>query len=330
MDQRRHRRRAGHRVGQPDVERNLGGLADGADEQAQPDQRGEPPLAAQPRGHRHRALDDRRKRGLDLAEVQRRSTHVGERPQDQEDADQEPEVADPVDDERLHPAMGVPAVSEPEADQEVGAEPHTLPAEEHHQQVVPEHQQQHRGEEQVQVAEEALEAAIVSMVVVHVADRVDVDQRADASDDQAHHRGQRIEQERHLGDQTPGADPRVDLVDQRRLAGRKVAELEERHHRHEEGERGGRARDRDHEPARQLTPQHAEHHAVHDRPEQGQQHDPAQQLVRRDGLYHFSRLTSSTFTDSRLRNREMTMPSPTATSHAATTMTISTKTWPSC
>jgi hypothetical protein len=70
-------------------------------------------------------------------------------------------------------------------------------------------------EEQVQVAEEALEAAVLAVVVVHVADRVDVDQRAHAGHDQAHHDRQRIEQERHLGDDVAGADPRVDLVDER-------------------------------------------------------------------------------------------------------------------
>src|SRR3712207_7713166 len=50
---------------------------------------------------------------------------------------------------------------------------------EHHE-VVAQHQQEHRGDEQVEVPEEAPPAR----VVLHVADRVDVDQRADPGDQQ--------------------------------------------------------------------------------------------------------------------------------------------------
>ncbi len=207
-----------------------------------------------------------RQRGLQLDEVQRR--RVAERPEQQEDPEQEAEVADAVDDEGLHPAVGIPAVAVPEADQQIRAEPHAFPAEEEHQQVVAEDEQQHRAQEQVQVREEALEAAVVAVVVVHVADRVDVDQRADARDDQAHDRRERIERETHLGGNATRADPGEDLVDQHAALARAAQYLGQGHAG--DGERGDRraARDRDDQPARHLAAQQAEPDAVHQRAEQ--------------------------------------------------------------
>ena len=83
----------------------------------------------------------------------------------------------------------------PEADQQVGREAHALPADEQHEVVVGQHQQQHRGDEEVEVAEEPAPA----LVVGHVADGVDVDQPADAGD-------QQHEDDRELVDQQPDAD----------------------------------------------------------------------------------------------------------------------------
>ena len=54
-----------------------------------------------------------------------------------------------------------------------------------------EHEHQHREDEQVQVQEELRELR----VAVHVADRVQVDQRADAGDEQAHRDRQRVDEE---------------------------------------------------------------------------------------------------------------------------------------
>ena len=79
---------------------------------------------------------------------------------------------------------------EPEADQQIRAEPDAFPADEHHQEVAAEHEHQHERREQVQVREVAGERR---RSVLHVADRVDVDQQADAGHDQHHHRRQGIE-----------------------------------------------------------------------------------------------------------------------------------------
>ena len=84
----------------------------------------------------------------------------------------------------------------PEADQQVGRQADALPADEQHQVVVGEDQDQHRRDEQVQVGEEAAAA----LVVRHVADRVEVDQAADAGDQQG-------EQDRQLVDQQADLEP---------------------------------------------------------------------------------------------------------------------------
>ena len=64
-----------------------------------------------------------------------------------------------------------------EADQEVRAEPDALPADEHHQEVAAQDEHQHREHEEVQVREVA---GVARGSSCHVADRVDVDQEADA------------------------------------------------------------------------------------------------------------------------------------------------------
>ena len=91
-------------------------------------------------------------------------------------------VTDAVGDEGLLAGGGGRLAGVPEGDQEVGAGADALPAEERDQQVLAEHQQQHGEDEQVQVEEELRELR----VAVHVPDRVQVDQRADAGDEQAH------------------------------------------------------------------------------------------------------------------------------------------------
>jgi hypothetical protein len=80
---------------------------------------------------------------------------------------------------------------EPEADQQVGAQPHELPAEEQHEEVLPEDEDQHGGEEQVQVGEEAW----VVRVAAHVAHGVHVHEEADAGHHQQHHHGELIDEQ---------------------------------------------------------------------------------------------------------------------------------------
>jgi hypothetical protein len=196
VDQRGDRRRAFHRVGQPDVERELRALAHRADEEADADDGDEAPVA-----RRERELRQVAALGEGLAVVER----AGER-DDQADAEDEAEVADPVDDERLHVGEDRRRPREPEADQQVRDQADRLPAEEELQEVVAHDEHEHREREQRDVAEEAL----VARVVGHVADRVDVHHQRDEGDDGHHHRRQAVDQEADLHLERADAHPLVD------------------------------------------------------------------------------------------------------------------------
>ncbi len=76
--------------------------------------------------------------------------------------------------------------------------------EEREQEVRAEHEHEHRRREQVHVREEAAEAGIA----VHVPDRVQVDQRADAGDEQDHRRRQRIDEEPEVDAEAAGLGSR--------------------------------------------------------------------------------------------------------------------------
>ena len=138
---------------------------------------------------RHGRRGAARERGVDLVHVER-----AERPVQQEHAEQEAGVADAVGDERLLAGARLVRILEPEADQQVRREAHAFPADEQHEQRAAEHQQQHEEQEQVEVRE----VARVALVLLHVAGRVDVDQRAHAGHDQRHHRGEAVEVERDV------------------------------------------------------------------------------------------------------------------------------------
>ena len=125
---------------------------------------------------------------------------------DQDHAQAEPEVADPVDDERLLGRSGGRRLLVPVADEQVRAQADRLPADVQEQEVVGQDQQQHAEHEQVQVGEEAPHAP----VAVHVADGVDVDQEADRAHHQEQDRGQRVHEERDLDPEVARHDPLVD------------------------------------------------------------------------------------------------------------------------
>jgi hypothetical protein len=205
MDQRGDRRRAFHGVGQPDVERNLSRLPRRADKQQQRDQR-------------HRAKGrfraDAGGGAGDLLEIER-----GEALEDGEHAEDESEVANPIDDERFLAGVGCRLLAIPEANQQIRAESDAFPPDEHHEEVRAQNEHEHERREQVQVREVA--RVLGARLLVHVGGRVDVDQRADAGHDENHDRGQRIERERETDAEVAGGDPVVDLVDDRRsvLAG---------------------------------------------------------------------------------------------------------------
>src|SRR5271157_1091370 len=122
----------------------------------------------------------------DLCVLQR-----AEIPGDGEHAQDEPCITHAVDDECLVGGGRGRMAQEVEADQQVRAQAHAFPADEHHRVVVGQHQRQHGKHEQVEIAEEAVIAAFVP----HVADRVNVDQHAHAGHKQQPDGRKRIEYE---------------------------------------------------------------------------------------------------------------------------------------
>ena len=194
VNQRADRRRTFHGVRQPDIERDLGALAGGSDEQQQPDG-GQDTNARLPPEN----VPGRRRSGG----RPRRNSMRPEGHEDQEYAEHKADIADPVDDECLFAGVPGAAPVEVVADQQVGAEPHAFPADKHQQEVAGQHQDQHREQEQVQVGEEP----IVPVFGMHVADGIDVDQKSDAGDHQQHDRRQRVQEKLNPGHEVPGGDP---------------------------------------------------------------------------------------------------------------------------
>ena len=79
----------------------------------------------------------------------------------------------------------------PEPDQQVGREADRLPAKVQLQEIVRHNQHQHGERKQGDITEEAL----ITRVVAHVTDGVDVDQQRHEADDRHHERRQAVDQE---------------------------------------------------------------------------------------------------------------------------------------
>src|SRR5439155_1356083 len=130
----------------PDVKRNLRALAGSADKQQQADQRQHAEL---------RRLDRKRRRRVrDGAEVERAEGVVNE-----EHAKDKSPVAHPVDDERFHAGVGRTLFLVPVADQQIRAQAHAFPTDEHRQERAAEHEHEHEEAEEIQVAEKPRVAA---------------------------------------------------------------------------------------------------------------------------------------------------------------------------
>ena len=137
-------------------------------------------------------------RAIDLADVERAQAD-----EDQHDPEDEADVADAVDDERLLGGQRRRALAVPEADQQVAAQADQLPRDEHDQEAVRQDQQEHREHEQVEVGEEPP----VARVVAHVADRVDVDQQPDRGHHDQQAGGQVVDEEAGVDREVAGRDP---------------------------------------------------------------------------------------------------------------------------
>ncbi len=155
-----------------------------------------------------------------------------------EDPEDHPEVADPVRDERLLAGRGREVLVVVVADEEVRAQAHAFPAHEEQRQVVRQDEHEHREHEEVQVRE----VAAVPLLVLHVADAVDVDERPDERDERQHERRQRVEAERDVDRVVARGHPRVDVLDDGRDPLGATQGLEDVRDERREGR--GRRRDR--------------------------------------------------------------------------------------
>jgi hypothetical protein len=263
MDQRRDRGRASHGVRKPDVERDLGRFAGHAQQ------------------HEHGDGEDHsRLRGVDLLDLGEDliELQAAESPEHEEHGDQEAGVADPVHDHGLLAGDGVAdtvlALVVPEADQQVGAQPDSLPAHEQHQEVVGRYQDHHGGDEQVEVDEEAWVAgrvALVAHVLVHIADSVDMDQRPHAGHHQHHRHRQGIHPESPRHAQLTDRDP----VGEGHLTPFRVPDQgEQEQYRDGEGKPGGQAGPPTHRPLAHTPAEGDIDQQPQDREEDHQGHQP--------------------------------------------------------
>ena len=182
VDQGRHRGRSLHRVGQPDVERELGRLARRAQVDAEHDEAEAGEGVAAALGHLEQ-----------LGEVE----GAGAAPQ-HHDADEEPHVARLGDPERLHRRARRLGPCVPVADQEVGAEAHQLPADEELDEVGGQHQPHHREREEGLVGVVAAERG--RRLVGEVAERVHLHQERHQRDQDQHQGGVGVGEHAHRGE----------------------------------------------------------------------------------------------------------------------------------
>lgn len=123
----------------------------------------------------------------------------------------------------------------PEADQQVRRQADALPAQEEAHEVGREHEHQHRGDEEVEVAEEPAPPR----VVLHVAHRVQVDERPDTGDQQQEERGQRVVEQVHADVHVAGLEPGPQVLAHLPVALIAAQQREEQHQAEQEGDGGG-------------------------------------------------------------------------------------------
>ncbi len=124
-----------------------------------------------------------------------RVLHRAEVPRDGKQAEQESGVTHTIGNESLVRGRRCRVPLKIKPDQQIRAQAHPFPANEHQRIVVGQYERQHGKHEQVQVAEEA----VVAVLMRHVADRINVDQHAHAGDEQQPDGRKRIEQEPGIG-----------------------------------------------------------------------------------------------------------------------------------
>ncbi len=255
VDQRADRGGSFHRVGQPGLERNLRGLRERAHQQQKAACRQVAVAVGAERAVRGRAEGPEHFQRAGVLE-------------DEEGAEHEADIADDVDHERLQPGFRCGPAPVPERDQQVGGGADECPADDQQQEVPGQDQEQHREDEEVEVREEPVEA----LVFFHVGDRVEVDQRRDAGDDQDHPDRQGVDEDRHLRVDADGRGVVVERGDELAVVGVVPLQRDQRADCRDERECDRRGAD----PARRVALQAPEAERADERARQRErQHEPA-------------------------------------------------------
>src|SRR2546429_975983 len=258
--------------------------------------------------------------------LQRRTSEDGLKIQRMEGAEQkkhaqhESKVADAVDDERFLPRVRSRFFQEVKSDEQITREPHAFPTDEEQHVIRGQHQDQHEKHEQVEIRKKTA----VSNLMRHVPGRVDVDQPAHSGHHQHHHHRELVHLQIEAGTEIARRDPREEFLVEQNLPGvDKLAHCFECKEK-----RQSRRADR-HAVDNFIRPFRAKK-SIHRRAQQRQQWNDPQVFEHRPCRHQsFRRSTRSTFSVCRLRAIKMIIPSPTAASAAATTITNNTKTCPS-
>ena len=195
-----------HRVGQPDVQWELCGLANRAAEDQQRDDRD--PRHARERLHLGKMMQ--RLFGEDVGEIQiarldieKDQTHKENRVADARREERFKRSEFRADGLRIVNVMLVRQAHRPKADEQVRAQPHDFPEQEQLEQVRGDHQAQHAAREERDVGEKARIARVVARVLVpvrvgmrvlHVADAVDENHQAGCRHHKERDRRERINQ----------------------------------------------------------------------------------------------------------------------------------------
>ena len=111
--------------------------------------------------------------------------------EDENHPEKESKVTDAVHDKGLLGSIIVCIVFVPEADQEIRAQPYAFPADKNHEVIATHDQEQHDEDKQVEVGKEPRE----SRIIMHIADRVEVDQETNACHHHQHDHGEGVNPE---------------------------------------------------------------------------------------------------------------------------------------
>ena len=168
VDERRHRRGAGHGVGQPGVQRELAALADDADEEARR------------RGEEHAVVGA----GAERVGVAPADVEAADGEEQDDDADHQADVAGAGGEERLERGGGCWRLSSHQCPMSANEQrPTPSQPSEHLQRVVGDDEREHRRGEQA----EHRVVVRVADVVLEVRGAVDVHEQRDQRDDEEHH-----------------------------------------------------------------------------------------------------------------------------------------------